>query len=214
MAGKTERHATFGGLSGLVRAALVLAAALTLSAASCGIFDTRDSEPPEEGGEEVPRQTPVNPAAVLFNYVNAVKYFSQANYDETLAGDFEFLPDEEDRAYFVSQGGTDIYQDWDKGKETAAIQRIFGDSDSLTVAFTEVSSTPVTDEVEMDLDYVFRRVIFRSGEGDSVVDFRGLARVHMREDQSGVWAIDKWTDFISAGDDRTWGFLKGTVTSE
>jgi len=212
MKGKAGRRGPFGSRRALVRASFFLAASLTLSAASCGIFDTRDSEPPGNGGSEVPSRRPLNPADVLFNYVNAVKYFSQANYDETLAADFEFLPDDEDRAYFLSQG-SDVFQDWDKSKEAAAVQRIFGDSDSLTVTFVEVSSTPITDVVLLDLDYVFRRVIFRRGEEDSVASFRGLARVHMREDQSGFWAIDKWTDFSSPGDDRTWGFLKGTVTS-
>lgn len=205
------KPAVLGGQVRPVTAAL--AVILALSASSCGIFDTRDSEPPVTE-TPVPREEPLSPDAVLFNFTNAVEYFSQANYDETAAEDFEFIPDEEDRAYFISQGGNDIFQDWGKGEERTAAQRIFADSDTLAVTLTEISSTPVTDEVEIDMDYVFRRVIIRSGKPDSVAYFRGLARVHIRENQSGLWAIDKWTDFATPGDDRTWGFLKGTVTAD
>jgi hypothetical protein len=208
---RIKRSFVFGKSSRKMVLALTFVVALALSASSCGIFDTRDSEPPDTG-PPVPRQEPLNPDAVIFNFTNAVEHFSQANFDEAIAADFEFVPDDADRAFFESQQGTDIFKDWGKGKETTAAQRIFADSDTLTVSWPEIISGTVTNEVLIEMEYLFRRVIIRSGEPDSVATFRGRAFVHMREDQSGLWSIDEWTDRSESEEDRTWGFLKGSVT--
>jgi hypothetical protein len=193
---------------------VLLAFVLALSALSCGIFDTRDSEPPGGGGTVVPREEPVTPDAVIFNFESAVAYFSEANYDEVLASDFSFTPDEEDQAFFASQGNPDIFKNWGKNQEITAVRKIFADSESLTVVFSERDRTPGAVEVMIRMDYAFRRVISRGGSaGDSVVTFRGLAYIHLRSDASGFWAIDEWEEFRTPQGDQTWGRLKGNVTA-
>jgi hypothetical protein len=191
-----------------VSAVAVVAA---LSSSSCGIFDTRTSEPP---GTETPcpRDEPVNADAVISNFTNAVQCFSQANYDEAVAADFVFIPDEEDRAFFLSQAGTDIFENWGKDEEMSAVRKIFSESDTLTVRMSERDRTPGTNEVMIRMDYVFRRVIKRDGAADSVAVFKGLAHIHLRSGESNNWAIDEWLEFRTGQADQTWGFLKGKVT--
>jgi hypothetical protein len=190
---------------------LALAATLALSMSSCGIFDTRDSEPPNTE-QPVPRVEPVNADAVIFNFVNAVGHFSQANYDETMAEDFKFTPDDADREFFISQDPEDIFKNWDKDEESSAVRKIFAESDTLTVMLEETNRTSGTDSLTITMEYVFRRVIPRVGAPDSVASFKGIADIHLREDQSGFWAIDRWKDTATTEEDQTWGFLKGKVT--
>lgn len=184
---------------------------LAIASLSCGIFDTRDSNPPGGNGEGTPRETPINVDAVLFNFLNAVAYKDQGNYEETLAEDFEFVPDPEDRAFFLSTVGSDIFEDWDRGKEMTAVRRIFSESESLTVTLDERDRNEVSTEASVRIDYRFRQRITRSGQEDLIATFKGLAEVHLRADNSSMWSIDRWKETKTTAL-LTWGRLKGNST--
>ncbi len=199
----------FGALGGIrsVAGALLLAAAVAVS--SCGVFDTREPNPP--GGEEsTPRKSPINVDAVLYNYTMAVEYGDRGQYEETLAEDFRFFPDEADRDYFIGIGGGDIFLGWGVDAEMTAVQRILSDSESLTVSFDEETRDDwEPDSVLVRLDYVFRERLTE----DSVAVFKGFAEIHLVPDNQGFWSIDRWTDKETVTDFLTWGRLKGSTVA-
>ena len=194
-----------------LRAAAPLLAA-TVLAGSCGIFDAREPNPPGGDGS-TPRQSPVNANAVVFNFTNAVAYMDQGQYEEALAADFEFTPDEADRLFFLATVGADVFEDWGRDAEMTAIQKIFSESESLTVSFDEVTRQEWPDSALVRLDYAFRRRIARSGMDDSVATFKGFAEIHLRADNSSFWSIDEWVDTERSTDFLTWGRLKGSTAS-
>jgi len=196
--GRRSRNA-----AALVPGALAAAAVVL----SCGIFDTRESPPPSEGGE-TPRQTPVNVDAVLYNYRNALEYRDQGNYEEALSEDFVFLPDSEDRAFFVNTRGSDVFEHWGRDKEMQAVRLIFSDSESLSVVkFKEVDRNELPDTAFVRIDYTFRQ---RRAGADTAAMFAGRAEIHLKANQSGMWSIDRWKD-ISLSQRQTWGRLKGNA---
>jgi hypothetical protein len=190
-------------------AALLLCAAL--SAPSCGVFDTREPNPPSESGQ-TPRESPINPDAVLFNYRMAVEYGDQSQYEEALSEDFEFIPDEVDRDYFRSISNTDIFQDWGVDAELTAVRRITSDSESLTVSYDIDTREEWPDSALIRLYYTFRERVAREGMEDTVFVFKGFAEIHLAPDNSGFWSIDKWTD-TATPPSLTWGWLKGSTVA-
>jgi len=194
------------------RAAAVIAlflAAIVWS--SCGVFDTRDSNPPGGGGSETPRKTPTDMEAVLFNYENAVAYMDQGNYEEALSEDFVFLPDSEDRAFFVSTVGSDIFEDWGRDREMTAIRLIFSDSKTLEVRFDELDRRDMGDTAFVRIDYEFVQTV--EGQADSMF-YRGMAEIHLKANESGMWSIDRWKDIwkdSGSSEVPTWGRLKGSA---
>jgi hypothetical protein len=190
---------------GRLGSVLLLAAAV--GAFSCGIFDTRDSNPPDENGG-TPREIPINVDAVLTNFANALAYQDQALYEETLDETFQFVPDEDDRAFFIVELGEDIFEEWGRDEELTAIRLIFSASESLTVSISERDRNITPPEGSIRLDYTFRQRV----REDSIVTFKGFAEIHFIEDNSSMWSIDKWeetgtTEFL------TWGRLKGNTSS-
>jgi len=197
---------------GISRAVVLLLLWGLVLAPSCGIFDTRDPEAPPNGGSETPREQPVNVDAVFFNYVNAVLYFDQGNYEETLADDFAFVPDPVDTLYFLSTLGTNVLRNWGLDEELTAVGRIFSDSESLAVTLVEESREEDSEQALIRLYYTFRQRIAREAEEDSIATFKGFAEIHMRADNSGFWSIDKWEDTEVSTEFFTWGRFKGNAT--
>jgi hypothetical protein len=190
-------------------AALLLAAAV--SATSCGVFDTREPNPPGGGGS-TPRESPINADAVLFNYRMALEYGDQSQYEEALSDDFKFIPDEVDRDYFKSITNTDIFLGWGTDEELTAIRRVTSDSESLTASFEIDTHDEWADSALIRLYYTFRQTIVREGLEDSVAVFKGFAAIHLVPDNSGFWSIDKWTD-TATPPSLTWGWLKGSTVA-
>ena len=180
-------------------------------APSCGVFDTRDPEPPTDGGNGTPWEQPVNPNAVLFNFVNAILYQDDGNYEQIHAEDFWFVPDPVDTLYFLSTVGVNVFRDWGRDKELTAIRLIFTDSESLEVAIVEDSREEDTQQALIRLYYTFRRRLAPEVAEDSVATFKGFAEIHMRADNQGFWSIDSWEDTEVETEFNTWGRLKGST---
>jgi hypothetical protein len=187
------------------RPIVLLAAAILVS--SCGIFDTRDSNPPGGNGGETPREIPINVDAVLANFVNALAYKDQGLYEEVHDGSFQFIADPDDRAFFAQQG-EDIFEVWDLDDELAAIRLIFSASESLTVSFSERDRNVSPPVASVRLDYRFRQRVSE----DSVATHKGFAEIHLIEDTSSMWSIDRWEE-TSTTEFPTWGRLKGNISS-
>lgn len=194
-------------MASISRTLPLLILAVAVVASSCGVFDTRDSNPPVGNGQQTPREIPINVDAVLTNLANAVAYKDPALYDETYDDSFQFIADPADRAYFAQQG-EDIFEDWNKADEIAAVRLIFSASESLTVSISERSREITETGETVRLDYRFRQRM----NADSVATYRGYAEVSFIEDSSSMWSISKWeetddTEFL------TWGFVKGITSS-
>lgn len=193
-------------------AVLTLLSAAVL-APSCGVFDTRDPEPPSGGGDETPWEQPVNVDAVLFNFTNAILYLDQGNYEQIHAEDFEFLPDPVDVQYFLSTVGVNVFEGWGRDEELSAVRLIFTDSESLEVAIVEDSREEDNEQALIRLYYTFRRRLAPEVAEDSVATFKGFAEIHMRADNQGFWSIDSWEDTEVETEFNTWGRLKGNTAS-
>ncbi len=202
---RNGRKIPAGTSSSTAAAALGLLLMLVVLVPACGVFDTRDPNPPE-GGDQTPQQRQTEPEAVFFNFSSALAYQDQLLYEETLRENFEFVFDEVDRSYFETQGGGDVFDDWGVDAELSAIRLIFSESESLTVNFDVETTQESPDSALIRLDYRFRQRI----SGEEVVTYKGFADIHMRND-SGLWSIDRWEDKETSSVYFTWGRLKGNT---
>ncbi len=196
-----------------LRCVVLTLLSVAVLAPSCGVFDTRDPEPPSDGGSETPWEQPVNPNAVLFNFVNAILYLDQGNYEQIQAEDFWFVPDPVDVEYFLSTVGVNVFEDWGRDEELTAVRLIFTDSESLEVAIVEDSREEDTQQALIRLYYTFRRRLAPEVAADPVATFKGFAEIHMRADNQGFWSIDSWEDTEVETEFNTWGRLKGSTAS-
>lgn len=190
----------------------LLAAGLAL-VASCGVFEPRDSEAPEEGSGGSVYVPPQEPGVVVTNLVTVMVEAPHTNYPELFSEDFSFIPDPDDVLTLENIYGQGVFDDWDMGVEVQVGDRLF---DRYFLALLELSEGTVTEDT--DSTYA----VLHEYEFDILGDqgwstFRGTANFRIRRDLSdNLWYIYQWEDFRteasdSAGVDGTWGLRKGEI---
>ena len=192
--------------------ALLLAAGLGIMA-SCGVFEPRDSEPPEEGSGGSVYVPPQEPAMVVSNLVTVMVESPHTNYPELFSEDFTFVPDRDDVLTLESIYGQGVFDNWDVDVELQVGDRLFN---RYFLALLELSEGTVIEDT--DSTYT----VYHEYEFDILGDkgwsyFRGAANFRIRRDPSdNLWYLYQWEDFRteasdSTGIDGTWGLLKGEI---
>jgi hypothetical protein len=193
--------------------ALLFLAASVVLGASCGVFEPRASEDPEEGSGGTVYVQPQEPAVVISNLVTVMVETPHTNYPELFSEDFTFVPDRDDVLTLESIYGQGVFDYWDVDVEVEVGERQF---DRYFLALLELSEGTVTEETDTTYS-VLHEYKFDILGSQGWLNFRGAANFRIVQDPSDkLWYIRTWEDFRtpasdSIGIDGTWGLLKGEI---
>jgi hypothetical protein len=183
----------------------VLLAGLFCSA--CGLFETRDPEPPTSGSSTfVP---PTSPDIVLSNLENAISEKNTENYVRCLVDTlnserrFVFLPTASAAGRYAP-----AFSNWTLQSERAwfAAIKAFAPKDAPSILnlqgqFAVIVADSAIYEGSYDL-------VFQHGVANVSESVRGNLQFVMHMDRNSVWSISRWND-ISLNDETSWSEWKG-----
>ncbi len=172
----------------------------------CGIFDTRDVEPPTD-----PRSNftpPTSPDIVIINLQFAVAEKNLINYMacfvDTNFSSRKFTY----QADVNSQVQYPIFLFWNLSNEKAYYTNLLAltnaQSNSHLFLSNEMLNTSL-DTAIYDADYLLR---FEHQRTTVAQTLKGKLRFYMAADSRNLWSIHNWFDFKENADDTTWSVLK------
>jgi len=181
--------------------------ACTFLLAGCGLFETRDPEPPTSGSSTfIP---PTSPDIVIENLESAVSEKSTENFIrclvDTLNSDrrYEFIPTAAAAGRYMA-----TFSDWKLQSERAwfAAMKAFAAEDApsqltLTGTFAVIAADSAI--YEGMYDCTFRHGV--SGIAESV---HGTLQFILHTDRNSIWSVTRWTDIPSQGH-TSWSEWKG-----
>lgn len=178
-----------------IPAALILAVA----GLSCGIFDTRDPEPPTSGTSAF--EPPVTPEAVLRNLRAAVAENNPDNYlrcfADTTESPYEFVPSSDLRTSFP---------EWTLAEENRYFRSMGARLDGRPVLADSVQNANFFSDSTFTIRYT---LWFPHKDLQAPRFVQGSMLLHLAVDPQGRWAIDRWEDIrIPSLPDSTWSYLR------
>lgn len=191
----------------LLLTARILLTASCILLVGCGLFETRDPEPPTSGSSTfVP---PTSPDLVLENLRNAVSEQSTENFlrclVDTLNSDqrYEFIPSAAAAGRYAS-----TFASWSLQSERAwfAAMKAFAEKDaSSSLVLTGAFSVIAADSAIYQGSYDFT---FRHGVSNLAETVRGSLQFVIHTNRNSIWSITRWTDF-PISDETSWSEWKG-----
>ena len=172
----------------------------------CGLFDTRDVEPPTD-----PRSNftpPTSPDIVIINLQFAIAEKNLNNYMacfvDTNFSSRKFTY----QADVSSQVQYPIFAFWNLSNENAYYTNLLAltnaQSNSHLFFSDEMLSTSL-DTAIYDADYLLR---FEHQKPTVAQTLKGKLRFYMAADSRNLWSVHSWFDFKENADDTTWSVLK------
>jgi hypothetical protein len=173
----------------------------------CGLFETRDPEPPASGSSTfVP---PTTPDLVLSNLEFSVSEKNTENYIRCLTDTVNsgvrlmFIPTTAAAGRYAS-----TFSDWTVQSERsyfAALVAFTGTSATSQLTLTGSFSVLASDSAVYDGSY---DLLFRHGVAGVAENVKGNVQFVLRTDRSSIWSITRWTD-IPQTDQTSWSEWKG-----
>ncbi|MBE0644958.1 MAG: hypothetical protein IH600_12820 [Bacteroidetes bacterium] len=186
---------------------LLIVAVAGLLTGACGLFETRDPEPPTSGSSTFVPAT--SPDIVLSNLENAVSEKNTENYVRCLVDTLNserrilFIPTSSAAGRYAS-----TFSDWSLQSERAwfAALKAFAPKDApsylnLNGSFAVIAADSAIYEAGYEM-------VFRHGVANVSETVRGTLQFVMHIDRNSVWSITRWTD-ISLPDETSWSDWKG-----
>lgn len=180
---------------------------LTLCTQGCGLFETRDAEPPASGSSTfVP---PTSPDLVLSNLEFAVSEKNTENYVRCLVDTlnsgqrFAFIPTASAAGRYAS-----TFSSWSIQSERSyfsALATFTGASGSSRLTLTGAFSILSADSAVYDGSY---DLLFRHGVSTVSETVKGTVQFVLHADRSSIWSITRWTD-IPLPEQTSWSEWKG-----
>ena len=182
---------------------------LSLLGSSCGIFETRDPEPPSQTSSNfVP---PTEPSIVFSNMATAFRDLNSLNYlrsfaDSTTNGrSFSFEPTPQARSKY---GG--VFFNWSRESEQRYFENLKskvpgGSSATLTFDVLTIQSLQ-SDSAQYEATY---RLNVQHTVANVAKEARGRAQFFLMADRSRNWVILRWVDVTDNAASFTWSDLKG-----
>jgi hypothetical protein len=188
-----------------------VAALAGLLLTGCGLFDTRDPEPPSESNCFAVPQT--RPAIVMQNLQTAVAQKCVDTYTGTISGGsagqppLVFVPSAEAREQYAG-----VLTSWTPEDETAYFRNLAARGtvngfSSLVLVPRDSIVTP--DSVVYSFDYIFT---FQHTEPGFPITARGNMQLSLAPDAGDIWRIYRWVD-LKTTDDVTWSVFKGRFSN-
>jgi len=187
------------------------ACVLALAMAGCSSLSPREPNPPEgevelinlESIEKVFEQINVG-----FENEDIAQYVNAFNADT-----FEFHPDLPDSQSVSANNPTAFEGTWDRERERQVTSFLFDDFDYMFAVFRPCTTGDCPGNTTPDVDQRFWFYELRTvaAGAQDTTRFFGRANLTVLR-QSAQWRIVIWLDGADpthAGDERTWGFLRG-----
>jgi hypothetical protein len=186
---------------------VTFAVIVAILAPGCGLFDTRDPEPPTESNCFSLPQT--RPGVVIGNLQTAIAQKCVDTYGACFSGTgpgqqpLVFVPSAEARDQYAA-----VLSSWTAGDEQAYFRNLVargmenGFASLILVARDSVISP---DSVVYSYDYTFT---FQHTEPGIPATARGNMWLSLAPDGSNIWRIYRWVD-LKTTDDITWSVFKG-----
>ncbi len=187
---------------------LLALAAACLASGGCGLFETRNPQPPGEPG--VAWIPPTEPETLFVDLKNSMEGKVLANFQRCFVDTgFVFHPDPSDSVELFDALKRDVFADWNLDVELAVAQNIFDEAGTIKLTLTS-RDAPVFVSPEERI-YYFKyelQILYKIGSAET---FRGLADFDVRS-VGGLWYIQMWLDKRDPDYSalRTWGNYKGT----
>lgn len=173
----------------------------------CGLFETRDPEPPASSScFSVPA---TRPFIVIMNLRNAVAQKCADNYAACFA---RGGPGERSFVYTPSAEGRDQYGSlllgWTADDESAYFRTLL--ARAVTNGFASLELTPrdsliAADSVVYTFEYAFT---VEHTEPGFPITARGNMQVTLTPNASTIWSISRWADFSTTAE-PTWSLFRG-----
>jgi len=177
----------------------------------CGLFETRDVEPPSNTRSNFIQ--PTSPDIVLTNLIFSIAEKDLDNYMRCFVDSafsvrrFNYIPDA------LSQSSYPVFLNWNLNSEriyfSNLVSATFTDASSNLFADNEILNTAI-DSAVMDLDYI---LVFNHNRNNVAKELKGKLRFVMGTDSRSLWSIHTWYDFIDNNDDTTWSVLKANFVN-
>ncbi|HCA43289.1 MAG TPA: hypothetical protein DEP28_08560 [Bacteroidetes bacterium] len=184
---------------------------LFLLIAGCGLFSTREVEPPID-----PRSNftpPTSPNLVMINLQFAIAEKNTNNYmkcfiDSAFAGtSFRYFADAPTELQFPVLANWNInseriyYTNLVSVTSTESSSNLFLSNDNLITSI---------DSAIYDADYL---LVFNHNRQVTPKTTKGKLRFVLIPDSRNLWGIKDWYDFKNAPEDTTWSFLKASFVN-
>jgi hypothetical protein len=187
------------------QAVLTWAIAVTIS--GC-LFDTRDAEPPTDGGGGGCSAIALDVSNAVFEAMTcALESEQDAAYERVISQRFVFSPTQDD-SLDQTFAGTAVYDGWNKTVEMDVFGLMLSDAQTLAVEFTPSILINQTTFVRYRVEYLLT-VVNVSTPGDTTV-YGGVAQFDVRN-EGGNWRLTFWDEIETVPNLHTWGFLKGIL---
>jgi hypothetical protein len=173
----------------------------------CGLFDTRDPEPPDNTRSTyVP---PTTPQIVLDNLSFSILEKNTDNYTKCIsAANYTYVPD----AQSLSVWGT-LFLSWNQQSEKRYFETLIAATNTTASSvlfldnerFTIVSS----DSVLFQASYI---VVFQHNRINLPKSAKGNMNLTLNTDANDLYYISRWEDFRQNDTDFTWSELKANFS--
>ncbi|MDQ1265740.1 MAG: hypothetical protein QG635_891 [Bacteroidota bacterium] len=186
----------------------ILIFSMAILTSGCGLFETRDPEPPETARSNfVP---PTSPDLVIQNLESSISEKNPDNYKACLSSggdnpDYMFVPTAEAKALYGS-----IFSSWTIESERSSFQSIIskiGESSPALNLYNLKQDVLIHDSAVYIADYILD-VNFNIFDNQS--RFTGKLQFTITKEQSGLWSITNWVDSSVPNDTikYSWSILK------
>ncbi|MDX1430469.1 MAG: hypothetical protein R3282_09280 [Rhodothermales bacterium] len=183
--------------AGVCIAAIMLA---SVSDAGCGVFGTRDPEPPITGGGTY--RQPDTAEQVVSNLQSAVEELNTLNYRRSFSDGFEFTPTS------TAEANNPIWSGWSVTNEEqyfSALSSAAQFSVGHELVLDNASPVPVSERMSVvDSGYT---LTINHNRPDIATEFAGQLRWEIEQGDDGLWRLIRWTD-RELGSNPSWSDLK------
>jgi hypothetical protein len=178
---------------------------------SCGLFDTRDVEPPID-----PRSNfipPTSPNLVIVNMQFAIAEKNIDNYmkcfvDSMFAGvSYRFFADAPTQIQFP------ILTGWNINNERIYYTNLVSSTNSESSSNLFLSNYNLTETIDSaiyDAEYL---LVFNHNRNVIPKTSKGKLRFVLVPDNRSLWGIKTWSDFKVEDTDTTWSYLKASFVN-
>lgn len=180
-------------------------------ASGCGLFDSRDVEPPI-----IPRSNfipPTSPEIVVMNLVSAITEKDLNNYMQCFV-DSNYSPK---KFFYVaditSQVQYPIFHFWNLSFEYSYFINLLSltnTSASSNLFLSNLNYNGATDSVVFDADYLLR---FDHQKPGVAKTSKGKLRFVVSSDSRSLWSINRWIDYKENDTDTTWSVIKANFSN-
>ncbi|HEY5123768.1 MAG TPA: hypothetical protein VIK14_08555 [Ignavibacteria bacterium] len=195
----------------MLRNIKILIVFIIFAFSGCGLFDTRDVEPPVDARSNfIP---PASPEIVIINIKFAISERNVTNYLQCFVDTsysekrFSYTAD------ISSQIQYPVFHYWNLGYENSYftnLRSFTNPSATSNLFLTNENFTGATDSVVFDADYLLR---FDHQKPAVAKTTKGKLRFVLAVDSRSLWSIHRWIDYKINDSDTTWSVLKANFSN-